>query len=103
MNDNKIKTKAELIKTLKKHNEDIRNKFKVKNIGLFGSYIREEQKQTSDIDVLVEFEKGYKTFNNYMDLKFFLEELFGMKVDLVIKDAVRKELKEYIMSEVVYV
>jgi predicted nucleotidyltransferase len=95
-------TKAELIETLTRHNKDIRIRFKVKDIGLFGSYVRGEQKKESDVDVLVEFEKGYKTFNNYMDLKFFLEDIFGLKVDLVIKDAVRTELKEYILTEVVY-
>ncbi len=103
MKSSNIMTKAKLIKILKSHNNIIRDRFKVKNIGLFGSYVRDEQKKTSDIDVLVEFEKGHKTFNNYIDLKFYLEEIFKSKIDLVIKDAVRVELKEYIFNEVVYV
>ncbi len=102
MNSKGYITKSELIETVKRHNKDIRKRFKVKDIGLFGSYVRDEQKKESDVDVLVEFEKGHKTFNNYMDLKFFLEDIFGLKVDLVIKDAVRTELKEYILTEVVY-
>ena len=102
MNSKGYITKSELIETVKRHNKDIRKRFKVKDIGLFGSYVRDEQKKESDVDVLVEFEKGHKTFNNYMDLKFFLEDIFGLKVDLVIKDAVRTELKEYIFTEVVY-
>lgn len=103
MSNNKTITKAQIIETLKHNNKVIRNRFGVKDIGLFGSYVRAEQKKASDIDVLVEFKKGYKTFNNYMDLKFFLEDIFGVKVDLVIKEAVRQELEEYIFNEVVYV
>jgi len=77
-------------------------KFGVKRIGLFGSYLRKEQKPTSDIDILVEFEKGKVTFDNYMDLKFFLEDLFECKVDLVMKDAIKPDLKPYIMGSVKY-
>jgi len=77
-------------------------KFGVKRIGLFGSYLRKEQKPTSDIDILVEFEKGKVTFDNYMDLKFFLEDLFKCKVDLVMKDAIKPDLKPYIMGSVKY-
>ena len=49
--------------------------------------LRGEQKEKSDIDILVEFEKGKKTFDNYMDLKFFLEEIFGVEVDLITIEA----------------
>ncbi len=68
-------------------------KYGVKKIGLFGSYIRKEQKPTSDIDILVEFEKGKITFDNYMDLKFFLEDPFNHKVDLVMHDAIKPDFK----------
>lgn len=74
----------------------------VKRIGLFGSYTRDEQKAESDIDILVEFEKAQKTFDNYMDLKFFLEDLFKRKVDLVIVEAIKPDLKFYIMGSVRY-
>lgn len=77
-------------------------KYGVKRIGLFGSYLRKEQKPTSDIDILVEFEKGKVTFDNYMDLKFFLEDLFKCKVDLVIKEAIKPDLKPYILGSVKY-
>ncbi len=77
-------------------------KFGVKRIGLFGSYIRDEQKATSDIDILIEFEKGKVTFDNYMDLKFFLEDLFKCKVDLVMKDTIKPDLKPYILGSVKY-
>lgn len=71
-------------------------------IGLFGSYVRNEQKVGSDIDVLVKFEKDKKGFDNYMDLKFFLEGLFGRKVDLVVFEAIKPDLKPYILENVKY-
>jgi predicted nucleotidyltransferase len=78
-------------------------KFGVKRIGLFGSYARAEQGTKSDIDILVEFEKGQKKFDNYMDLKFFLEKLFDRKVDLVINESIKPSLREPILSGVTYV
>ncbi len=105
--DQKIKRefrmKKELIEKLRKSFPKIRERFKVKEIGIFGSQIKGKAKKGSDIDILVEFEKGYKTFDNYMELKFYLEELFGCKVDLVIKSAIRDELKSEILSQVIYV
>lgn len=92
-------TGEEILKKLEENKEYIK-KYCVKRIGLFGSYVREKQKEKSDIDILVELEK--KTFDNYMDLKFFLEDLFGCKVDLIIADAIKPRLKPYIMDEVVY-
>ncbi len=74
----------------------------VKEIGLFGSYARNEQTPESDIDILVEFSEGRKSFHAYMQLKLFLERLFKKKVDLVIKEAVRPELKQDILEDVIY-
>lgn len=56
----------------------------------------------SDVDLLVEFEVGAKTFDNYMGVKFFLEDLLGRKVDLVISESVKPAIKPYIMKEVLY-
>jgi predicted nucleotidyltransferase len=94
-------TKEKILGKIEKNREKIK-KYGVKRIGLFGSYIRNEQGEKSDIDILVKFEEGMKTFDNYMDLKFFLEDLFGYKVDLVMSDAIKPRLKPYIMKEVVY-
>jgi|Deesub1362B_J571_1020462.scaffolds.fasta_scaffold14351_3 hypothetical protein len=90
-----------ILKILKEHREELK-KFGVKKIGLFGSYIRGEQKRESDIDILVEFEKGKKNFNNFIELAFFLEDLFGTKVDLLTEESMSPYLKPYIMREVVY-
>lgn len=103
MKNRKTKSIKEIVGILKKYNADIRNKFRVKEIGVFGSFVRGEQKRSSDIDILIGFEPGYKTFDNYMELKFFLEKVIGSKVDLVIKTAIRDEIKKSILSEAVYV
>lgn len=84
------------------NNLEIVESFGVKNIGLFGSFARGEQTELSDIDILVEFKKRQKTFDHYMELKFFLEDLFGRKVDLVILEAVKPELKASINRSVRY-
>jgi predicted nucleotidyltransferase len=74
----------------------------VHRIGLFGSFVRDEQTDKSDMDILVEFEEGKESFDNYMSLLFFLEKLFSKKVDLVISGNVREELKKEILGSVMY-
>jgi uncharacterized protein len=74
--------------------------FGVKKLGLFGSYLSGEQKRNSDIDLLVEFNN--LNFNNYMELKFYLENLFNKKVDLVMKSALKKRM-EYVKGDALYV
>lgn len=99
----KTKSLEEIKNLLKEHKKILRKQFGVKELAIFGSYVREEQTLASDIDVLVEFETGCKTFDNYMDLKFYLENLLGLKVDLVTKKAVKSRLQPYIFKELVYV
>jgi predicted nucleotidyltransferase len=81
---------------------ELKRSYRVKEIGLFGSVVRDEYNEGSDIDFLVEFEKGADLFD-LSALGIFLEEEFGSKVDIVSKRAVRDELKSRIFSEVVYV
>jgi len=92
-----VKNALEMMKGLR-----LKEKYGVRRIGFFGSLVRNEQKETSDIDVLVEFEKGAKTFDNYMNLKFYLEEVFGRNVDLVISDALKPQIRERVLEEVMY-
>lgn len=94
--------KKKVANELKKHLPEIKKRFFVKEIGVFGSQIRGEARKRSDIDILVDFEKDGETFDNYMELKFFLEDIFCAKVDLVIKNALREEIKEDILLEVEY-
>ncbi|WP_204305169.1 nucleotidyltransferase family protein [Desulfurobacterium thermolithotrophum] len=93
----------DVVSLLRKNKSYIKSKFHVKRIGIFGSFVRNEQTNSSDIDVLVEFEKGYKDFFNYMRLKHYLESLFKREVDLVIENAVKPQLRKRILNEVVYV
>lgn len=81
---------------------ELRRKYKVKEIGIFGSYARGEQKKTSDLDVLVKFDKNASLFD-FVELGNFLEEKLKVKVDVVSEGGVRKELKNIIMKEVIMV
>ncbi len=94
--------KMDVLALLRQTLPDLKKLFGVAKIGIFGSYIRGEERPDSDVDVLVLFRKGEETFDNYMDCKFYLEDLFGCKVDLVMKGAIKKRLKPYIIREVVY-
>jgi len=98
MRNKKPKTIEDLVKILKVREEMIRDRFKVKEIGIFGSYVRGEQKRKSDIDILVDFEIDGLTFDNYMDLKFHLEEIFSTNVDLAIKDSIKESFKEFVLQ-----
>lgn len=80
----------------------LKKRYGVAKIGIFGSFVRGEERLESDIDVLVTFRKGQKTFENYMECKFYLEDLFQRKVDLVLKNTIKSRLRPYILGEVVY-
>ncbi|RLG25695.1 nucleotidyltransferase [Methanosarcinales archaeon] len=94
-----------VIDILREHEREIRERYGVKRIGVFGSYVRGEEEVTSDVDILVEFEKP--TFDNFIDLAFYLEELFGKRVDLLTLEGVKgiriKEIAKEIMESVIYV
>jgi uncharacterized protein len=77
-------------------------KYGVKRIGLFGSYSRGDQKDSSDIDVIVEFSDAHISFDNYMDLKFYLEDTFQKPVDLVILNDIKPALKPSILGSAKY-
>jgi len=94
-------TKDKIISQLKDNYEQI-SKFGVIKIGLFGSFSNNSANHNRDIDILVKFSPESISFNNYMDLKFFLEDLFHTKIDLVIEDDLRNELKDSILSSVIY-
>ena len=93
--------KTEILTKIRQHSDELKN-YGVKKVGLFGSFARLGQNSKSDVDILVEFCKGDKTFDNYMELKFYLEQLFHRKVDLVIKDALKARIKKQVLSEVEY-
>ena len=82
---------------IKQHKKDLAEKYKVKEIGLFGSYVRGRQGKRSDVDILVEFEEVSALFK-FIELEGHLEGILGLKVDLARKEAIRKELKDRILS-----
>ncbi len=77
-------------------------KFHVSQIALFGSFARGDQSDSSDVDILVEFDDGQETFDNYMDLKFYLQELFNREVDLVLLNSIKPTIKPEIMGSAIY-
>ena len=94
------------LKTIKSalstHREDLLLRFRVKEIGVFGSYARGEQKKGSDLDVLVVFEEPVSLLK-VAGLENYLSDLLGVKVDVVPKKDLRKELKPRVLKETVYV
>jgi predicted nucleotidyltransferase len=94
-------TKEEISRLIAEHEQEIK-RFGVKRCGLFGSYVRGQSTSKSDIDVLVEFEPGQKTFNNFMHLAFYLENLFGRRVDLVTVESLSPYIGPHILEEVEY-
>ena len=88
----------DILKTKKQY---IQTNFSVNSIGLFGSYARDEADDNSDIDILVTFSEP--TFDHYMDLKFYLEDIFEKPVDIVIEKTIKKRLKKTILQSTVYV
>jgi len=95
-NIEEIRSKLEELKPV------LKDRFKVENIGFFGSYVRGEQKRGSDLDVLVEFSEPIGLFK-FIELEDFLTEKLGVKVDLVMKDSLKPRIKESILKEAVYV
>jgi len=97
-----VKTVEEISKILTRHKEELRERFKVKEIGIFGSYVRGEQKKGSDVDVLVEFEEPVSLLG-IVRVENYLRDLLNVKVDVVPKRDVREELRERILGEAIYV
>jgi uncharacterized protein len=89
-----------ILEKLRVDAEEIRRLFRVKRIALFGSVARGQANDQSDVDLLVSFEQR-ATFNLFMDLKFYLEELLGTSVDLVTDKAIRSEMRQSIEKEMI--
>jgi predicted nucleotidyltransferase len=92
--------KNTVLNSIRIHKKELKEKFTVRRIGVFGSLAREDADRESDVDILVEFDQP--TFDHYMDLKFFLEQLLNAEVDLVMADTVKPRLRPYISQEVIY-
>ena len=95
-----MKNKQEILSIIRSLQVELRRRFKVKELGVFGSVVRGEQSQASDVDVLVDFEAGADLFD-LVGLGLFLEEKLGQSVDVVPRRALREEIKAAVLKEVV--
>ena len=95
-------TKREVFKTISDHSARLKE-LGVKKVGLFGSFVRDEQTPESDIDLLVQFEPDKKNFDNFMDLSALLENILRRRVEIVTTEALSPYIGPHIMSEVEYV
>jgi len=96
-----VKTIDQILNNIRNSKPEIVKEFHVKEIGVFGSYVRGEEKADSDIDILVDFEKPIDLFR-FLDLEERLSELSGRKVDLVSKKALKPHIGKVILAEVQY-
>jgi len=96
-----MRTRIDIEKKLKEIKPVLMNEFFVRQIGYFGSFAADKQTKKSDIDILVEFSKpiGWRFFT----LEKYLEEIFGINIDLVTKNALKKQLKQDILKQVRYI
>jgi hypothetical protein len=90
----------DILDIIKSHANDIKILFSVRRIGIFGSFARGEQKDSSDVDILVEFEKP--TFKNFMNLSFYLEDLLEREVDLVTVKGLHPRIRPYVEKDVIW-
>jgi len=93
---------GEFKKIISQHKKELENRFNVEKIGLFGSYIRGEEDEESDLDILVEFKEPISLFE-FMDLEEYLGKILKIKVDVVSKKGLNPYIGERILNEVVYI
>jgi uncharacterized protein len=91
-----------VLECLKQHRPEINDRFAIKDLAIFGSVARDEARDDSDIDILVAFE-GRADFDRFMELRFYLEDLLGSRVDLVTQKAVRPPIRPYIEKDLIHV
>ena len=96
-----VKNITKIFDILSQEMEYLRKEYKVDKIGIFGSYSRNEMSSKSDIDILVEFKEVIGLFK-FVELEHYLSEKLGIKVDLVTKNALRKEIKDNVLQDLVY-
>jgi len=98
-----MKTKTEILNFLKQNKNYIQDNYSVNKIALFGSFARDEATPDSDIDILVDMPSSKSSFDNFYDLKYFLEDEFKTKVDLGKEKSLRLFIKDKIQKDLIYV
>lgn len=96
----RLESAEAILEALRRLDAELRRRFGVRSLGLFGSWARGAARQDSDIDLVVELER--QAFDDYMGLKFYLEDHFQRPVDLVLKSEIKPRLRERILREVRY-
>ncbi|MDD8018318.1 MAG: nucleotidyltransferase family protein [Bacteroidota bacterium] len=96
-----MKSRNEIELLLKQHKKELESIFFIKEIGLFGSFVRNEQNERSDVDILVEFNKPVGMFH-FLGLEKRLAEILGCRIDLVTKKSLKPFIGRQILSEVIY-
>lgn len=96
---NKVTKKGEIIERIQNERDKLVS-LGVVNIGLFGSFARGEQTASSDIDILVEFEREKHTFDNFMEVAFLLEDMLGRKVEVVTPEGLSPHIGPHILKEI---
>ena len=102
MTAKEIETREKVLELIRSNQDKIRS-YGVSKLGLFGSFVRSEQNPESDIDLIVEFEQDKKSFDNFIQLVFFLEEILERRVELITSDALSPYIGPHIIREVEYV
>ncbi len=97
-----VTTREEILQAIRRNQAQIRA-LGARRVGLFGSFVRGEQHADSDVDLLVEFEQGQRTFDHFIQLSFLLEDLLGRRVELVTPESLSPHIGPYILREVEYV
>lgn len=95
-------TRGDVLGAIEAHRSELRQ-LGIKRLGLFGSFARNEAREDSDVDILVEFEQGCKTFDNFMQAVFLLEQVLGRRVELITPESLSPYLRPHILKEVQYV
>ena len=97
-----MKSLEEIETILRAHKDELREKYRIKELGLFGSVVRGEHKRGSDVDILVDFDQAPDLLK-FCEVEIYLEKILRQKVDLVRKPALRPELRDQILSEARYI
>ncbi len=95
---------SEVMDVLRRHKRELSEKYGVREIGVFGSHVRGEQAETSDVDILVEFDPNARvSLLDFVTLEMYLSDLLGVRVDLVERSALKPRIGRHVLSEVIYV
>ncbi|HAO23165.1 MAG TPA: DNA polymerase III subunit beta [Desulfobacteraceae bacterium] len=97
------KSLTQFISILKAYMPELRKRYAVQSLGIFGSYLRNEQEQDSDLDILVELDNSSMSLVGYIELENFLSDMLGVKVDLAEQTALKPQIGQHILNHIVYI